>query len=230
MSIKAVGFDIGQTLVNYNKPLNWNALYPTALRKVMRDCQIAEQNNRLNLAIAILSKYNTREHYREHEVSSDTIFKEIFDVWEQDYEKLIDAKKSFYGFFQLDAMCFCDTAETLEALSSKNISLGFLTDVAYGMDNVFSLKDIADIKKYFDAGFTSIDVGYRKPNAMGYNMLLESFNITPSQMMYVGDEEKDIRGANNAGIISVLINRSGDQKNWGQRHTIQSLSEMLDIV
>ena len=29
--IKAIGFDIGGTLVNYNKPLNWSALYEDAI-------------------------------------------------------------------------------------------------------------------------------------------------------------------------------------------------------
>lgn len=32
MRIKAIGFDIGGTLVNYNKPLNWSASYRDAIK------------------------------------------------------------------------------------------------------------------------------------------------------------------------------------------------------
>jgi len=228
--IKAIGFDIGHTLINYSTPLSWKTLYPDALRKIMRDCHITENKSNIDAAASVLSKYNTRENYREYEVSSDIIFKEIFDVWGQDYNKLADAKKSFYSFFQQDADYFDDTVETLNSLSSTHISMGFLTDVAYGMDNIYSLRDITEIKKYFDTGFTSVDVGYRKPNAKGFNMLLESFNIAPSQMMYVGDEKKDIIGANNVGVMSVLINRSNDDVDWGQKYTIRSLSDILKII
>ncbi|MCL1788158.1 MAG: hypothetical protein FWG38_09250, partial [Defluviitaleaceae bacterium] len=88
MPIKAVGFDIGNTLINYPHPLSWKSLYPAALSKVMRDCQMSESGTRIALASAVLSKYNTRENYREYEVTSDIIFKEIFDAWGQNYGKL----------------------------------------------------------------------------------------------------------------------------------------------
>jgi putative hydrolase of the HAD superfamily len=70
MEIKAIGFDIGHTLVKYNNPLSWKSLYPDALRKVMYDCRIDETDNKMELAIRVLSKYNTRENPREYEVSS----------------------------------------------------------------------------------------------------------------------------------------------------------------
>jgi len=230
MDIKAVGFDIGQTLIRYNHTLNWKSSYPFALQKVMKDCQIEETVGKIDLAINILMKYNTRENYREYEVTSDIIFKEIFDAWEQDYCKLAKAKKSFYNFFQAEAVCFDDTIETLSTLSARGIKLCFLTDVAYGMDNEYALNDIASIIECFDIGFTSVDVGFRKPNDAGYKILLQKLNISSSQMLYVGDEEKDIVGANNVGIGSVLINRDKENKNWGQQYTIQELSEILKIV
>ncbi|MCL2386419.1 MAG: HAD family hydrolase [Defluviitaleaceae bacterium] len=230
MRIRAVGFDIGQTLVKYKSPLSWKIHYPDALRKVMQDCQIGEDAGKLDLAAAILSKYNTRENYREHEVSSDIIFKEIFDAWGQTHEKLHIAKEAFYGFFQANVAYFDDTTSTLELLSSKGILLGFLSDVAYGMDNEYVLKDIEEVKHYFDVGFTSTDVGFRKPNPQGFKMLSEAFGVPPSQILFVGDEEKDIVGANNFGMISALINKSPNERKWGQHYTIQNLSEIVTAI
>jgi len=197
---------------------------------VMKDCGIIETADKIESATQILLKYNTRENYREYEVSSDTIFEEIFNAWRQDTQKITVAKKSFYCFFHAEAVCFDDTIETLSALSSNSKKLGYLTDAAYGMDNEYSLSDIEPIRKYFDAGFTSIDVGFRKPHGAGYQLLLRELKVTPAQMMYVGDEEKDIVGANRVGIVSVLINRSGEEKKWGQQYTIQRLSDLPGIV
>jgi len=230
MPIKAVGFDIGHTLVNHKSPLSWKIHYPDALRKVMGDCQIGEEASKLDSAAAILSKYNTRENYREHEVSSNIIFTEIFDAWGQNYEKLHIAKEAFYGFFQADVEYFDDTVGTLEILSSKGILLGFLSDAAYGMDNEYLLRDIEKIRHYFDAGFTSVDVGFRKPHPQGFKMLSEAFDVPPSQILFVGDEEKDIVGANNFGMISTLINKSPDEKKWGQHYTIKNLIEIVDPI
>jgi len=230
MPIKAIGFDIGNTLINYPHPLSWKSLYPAALAKVLHDCQINQCDALINSASTILSKYNTRENYREYEVTSDIIFKEILDAWGQNYHKLTVAKEAFYGFFQADAVCFHDTCETLDALRAMGISMGFTTDVAYAMDNKYALKDIADLQHYFNVGFTSTDIGFRKPHAAGYNALLEKFGIPAGQVMYVGDEEKDIIGANNVGMVSVLVNRSDDAKNWGQNYTIRNLREIVGII
>lgn len=232
MDIKAIGFDIGQTLINYNKPLSWKSLFPAALEKVFANCQIEMTQSGLEAAIGVLSKYNTRENYREVEVSSDIIFKEIFDAYRIDYNQINTtlAKESFYGFFQADAACFDDAKQALAGLAAKNISMGFLTDVAYGMDNIYSLRDISEIRGYFAVGFTSVDIGFRKPNITGFKKLLEAFDVSPTHTMYVGDEEKDIIGANAAGIISVLINRSGEAKNWGQNFTINNLNKVFTLM
>lgn len=180
--------------------------------------------------IAILTKYNTRENPREIEVTSETIFKEILDAWKQSPNKLNIVRKSFYSFFQADAVCYDDTVDTLRYLRSAGVKIGALTDVAYGMDNSFSLQDIVTIQHYFELVLTSVDVGYRKPNATGFLALLKAFDSSPSQMIYVGDEHKDIMGANALGIVSVLINRNGITPDWGQKHTVQSLLDIRNFI
>ena len=230
MKIKAISFDIGHTLVKYNNPLNWKSLYEPALTQAAESCGFYPSEEHIKSAAAILTKYNTRENPREREVTSEVIFKEIFDVWKQAYCKINAAKAAFYGFFQADALCFDDAEETLKKLKSRGIKIGALTDVAYGMDNLFSLADIVLIQHYFDLALTSVDVGYRKPNAAGFSMLLEGFEVLPHQMLYVGDEEKDIAGANALGIVSVLIDRSQSGRDFGQKHTIYSLTELCGLI
>lgn len=228
--IKAVSFDIGHTLVRYNNPLNWSSLYSPALKEIVRRCGVDFSDEYIKTAIAILSKYNTRENPREIEVTSKIIFNEILDAWKQPRDKLDIVREAFYGFFQADAVCYDDVVPTLHYLRSGGVKTGALTDVAYGMDNSFSLQGIVTIHHYFDLVLTSVDVGYRKPNAAGFLMLLEAFDVSPSQMIYVGDERKDIVGANALGIVSVLIDRNNASPSWGQKYTVHSLVNICDLV
>jgi len=228
--MKAVIFDIGHTLVHYNSPLNWQALYPAAIKNTMDVCNIPYTKEADKNAQIILTKYNTRVNYREHEVSSDTIFSEILDAWQVRAEYLQPAKQAFYGYFQQGVKCYEDTVFVLQQLKDKGIKIGILTDVAYGMDNSYVTGDLATIEKYIDIYLTSNDVGYRKPNATGYMMLQKAFDIPCSQIAFVGDEEKDIVGANNVGMVSVLVNRSDEAKDFSQNHTINSLTEILTIA
>jgi putative hydrolase of the HAD superfamily len=92
------------------------------------------------------------------------------------------------------------------------------------------LKDIDTISQYIDIVLTSVDVGFRKPNSAGFKMLLTAFNVQPFEMLYVGDEEIDVIGANRLDIVSVLINRNNRELNFGQKYTVNSLNKIMDIL
>ena len=228
--IKAVVFDIGETLVRYNKPLNWSKLYRPALRKMADDCNIKFSENDYENVIQVLKKYNTRINPREQEVSSDTIFNEIIEVTNQDISKIEEFKDSFYSFFRNDAVIFPEVEDTLKELSAKRIVVGTLTDVAYGMDNKYALEDIALIIKYIQYPYTSNDIGYRKPNAKGLQLIANQLEVDTKNIIFVGDEIKDIQCAVNAGAVSVLINRNNEKKNFGQDYVISNLQELLGII
>ena len=230
MNIKAIGFDIGGTLVNYNKPLNWSASYGEALEYMCNKNNIIYTEERFEKAKLILTKYNTRVNPREEEVSSDIIFGEIFEQWNENTNKLKESKKAFYEFFQRQANLFDDAKILLEYCKECNIKCCVYTDVAYGMDDEFSLSDIEEIKEYVDLKLTSRNVGYRKPNKKGFEIMLEKFNCNPKEMIYIGDEEKDILGAHSVGIKAVLINRDNTAKKFNQDYTIDSLIQIIDLL
>ena len=227
---KAVVFDIGQTLVNYKNPMNWSKLYRPAFQYIADECGYHFSEAQYQHAGKVLSKYNTRINPREHEVSSAQIFREIIDgigIPEEDIEQV---KYHFFSFFRQDTSLFPEVEETLQALVDKGLMIATLSDVAYGMDNTYALEDIAEIKKYINYPFTSNDAGYRKPSTKGLEMLAEKMQIAISEMIFVGDEEKDIICANNAGAYSILINRDNAEKKYGQNKTIHSLTELLNII
>ena len=225
--IKVAVFDLGGTLVQY--PLYWQPLYRPSLEKAAQDCNMALTEEMFTLAYDILMKYNTRENPREYEVPSDIIFSEISSAWscQADMENI---KAAFFSFFNAYALPFPESREALLHLKQAGIQTGILSDVPYGMDNRFALQSISTLSDLTDFFVSSVDAGYRKPHGEGYRMHLEHFAVLPNEMLYIGDEEKDIIGANRQGIISVLINRSDAQKDFGQTYTINSLSEIQQII
>lgn len=230
MKVKGIVFDIGQTLVYYPFPLNWSALYRPAFENIAEKNKLNISEDEYTHIGRILSKYNTRIHPREIEVTSGQIFTEILSGTHIPLEYLDVIKKDFFSFFRNEAKIYADATDTLKALKLKGIVIGTLSDVAYGMDNSYALEDIRDVMEFIDIPFTSNDAGFRKPSSRGLKMLSEKMNLHTSEMMLVGDEKKDIECALNAGAIAILINRSGEERDFGQHFTIKCLTELLEIL
>lgn len=230
--MKVIGFDLGHTLINYkDTPLSWKSLYRDALIKTADCCDIQVNECMLSEAEHILSKYNTRINPRIEEVPSEVIFNEILLSWNLVPDTYIDnTKRAFFSFFQRKASPYDDAVAILQYLKSKSISVGILTDVPYGMDRKFVLRDLEPISQYIDVLMTSVEVGFRKPDTRGFIALASSLGAQPSEMIYIGDEEKDIVGANAVGIYSVFIDRHKNSIQPGEKLRISSLLELKSII
>lgn len=228
--IKAVVFDIGHTLVHYKNPLNWKSLYGPALKNVAQQCKYQLTEKNYADAVSILSEYNTRINPREKEVSSDYIWSRILDSWDKEISDLVMCKEAFYSFFMNECFIYSDVLDFLLYLRAKNVKTATLSDVPYGLDNKYELKDISDIIEYIDLPYTSNDTGYRKPNIKGLQIIAKELGVLVQEIMYIGDEEKDILCANHAGAVSVLIDRESKCHDFGQHYRVNSLNELKPIV
>lgn len=226
---QAVVFDIGRTLTDYRIPMNWSSLYRPAFEYIAQKYDYTFSEEQYQNAGNVLTKYNTRMNPREYEVSSTVIFTEILNGMNIDLGEMKQIKESFYTYFRQDCSLYPDVEQTLKTLSAEGIRIGTLSDVAYGMDNIYALEDIASIIKYIEYPFTSNDAGYRKPSTKGLEMLSEKMQTDLSDIVFVGDEEKDMVCARNAGAYAVLINRDGAIKDYGQDKEIHTLTELLQL-
>lgn len=229
--IKAIGFDLGDTLIEYNNvPLSWESLYEEALSDVLDKFNIMDKNNLITIGKATLSKYNTRLNPREEEVSAEAIFEEILGNWGISKDKYLDlAIVTFFSYFQRRSVVFRDVIEVLEHLKELGIKVGILTDVPYGMTKEFVMTDILELQQYIDCILTSVEVGYRKPNIKGYELLADGLKVPLEDMIYIGNEEKDIIGAKNSKITSVLLDRKKYGMQCNQDFTIETLVELLEL-
>ena len=216
MTIKAFVFDIGQTLVYYPFPLNWSASYRPAFEHVARELGVFISENEYRHIVDVLGKYNTRTHPREREVSSDVIFREILAGTSLPMASLQEIKRLFYSYFSREARIYPDVEGVLAELKRRGAFVATLSDVAYGMDNAYALEDIRPLLKYIDLPYTSNDTGFRKPAGEGLRKIAADLGVDISEVALIGDERKDMECARNAGAVGILVNRSGERKEFGQ--------------
>ena len=230
MRIKAVVFDIGQTLVHYPIPLNWSALYRPAFEHIEQKLGLDLSEEAYEHIGKTLAKYNARINPREKEVSSDLIFSEILEGTGIPEELKETVKKEFYDYFRCEAHVYPEAEEALAELAGRGIITATLSDVAYGMDNKYALEDIRPLLKYIRYPYTSNDTGWRKSSSKSLLTLAEKMGVQLSETAFVGDEIKDVQCAKNAGAVSVLINRTGETKDYGQDYEIKDLREVIGLI
>jgi putative hydrolase of the HAD superfamily len=232
--IHAVGFDLGDTLLFYrDTPMSWVALYPDALAAVATSCKAQPTAEQFESARQILTQHNTRVVPRIQEISAETILGSILEAWELDPAKLSSAAiEAFFSFFQQRLSAYPETVSVLQTLRAHNIPTGILTDVAYGMPRAFVERDIAGagITGLFDVLLTSVEVGVRKPEPVGYHELAKRLNVAPAEMLYVGNEAKDVIGARSAGALSAFLDRDGSGADHGQDFTLATLTGLYEIL
>lgn len=230
--MKAIGFDLGETLICYEDvPLSWHTLYRPALQQMANACGCLVDDRLLQVGGEILARYNTRLVPRLKEITGEQVIGEILAAWGCP-GPLAAAEETFFAYFQRHASPYPETLETLISLKESGFRIGVLTDVPYGMSKAFVQQDLQStgIHRYIDVLVTSVDVGWRKPSTEGFLCLAERLNAPPASMVYVGNECKDVTGANAAGILSVLVDRAGDAAGCGESVRIHALSELNAVL
>ena len=128
LGISAVGFDLGETLMQYaGIPLNWQGSYTEALTAVWEACGCGRTSSangsdrttmrspseaELSRAATVLARYNTRLNPRTVEVpAAARIFSEVLACWdwgrpsagseqEPSGKTISLAEEAFFGLFQ----------------------------------------------------------------------------------------------------------------------------------
>jgi len=183
-------------------------------------------------AITVLEGYNTRLAPRVNEVAERHVFSEVaaaLGFRDTESETVADA---FFAFFRRSVVAYPETVAVLQHLQAAGTEVGVLTDVPYGMDRARVEADLvaAGLDGLITVLLTSVEVGRRKPPPAGFVRLAAELGVAVGDLLYVGNERKDIDGANAAGARSVLIDREHEQPSWGAGASIKSLSGVFDVV
>ena len=130
---------------------------------------------------------------------------------------------------KLTPLIYPETIPVLKKLRSAGWKIATLTDVATGMPDELHKSYFPELMPYFDMYVSSQSCGFRKPNPEGVHQIAAHFGADEKQFIFVGDEPKDIKTAQNVCCRSVLIDRKGRGLEVGQDYTITTLDGLLPI-
>lgn len=228
--IKVIGFDIGGTLMEYkDMPFSWLDYYENALDTAAEKLRLPLTSEQRIRTLEVLRSFNPKVNYREVDYSPEHIFGAACADWdfEYDLERVIG---EFFAAFHLTAYIYPDTLPVLGKLKASGYKIAALTDVATAMPDELHKSYFPELMPYFDMYVSSVSCGWRKPNPKGLNYIAGYFKAAADEMIYIGDERKDIECAHRFGCKGVLIDRRGRGAEFGQDYTIADLNGLKKII
>lgn len=223
--MKLIVFDLGGTLMQYEgMPYSWVEFYQQGFDAIIQkyNCNVSKED--IQKSVQILKDFNPRVSGREVEYSAEHIFSNALEHWHID-PPIKNCIETFWHGLKLSAKIYPDTIEVLKELKEKGYIIATLTDLPNAMPDEIFKKDISELLSYFDYYVSSCVAGYRKPNCKGLQMISDKYGVPVTELVFVGDEEKDRKTACNANCKFVHIQRT--TKSEG---SISSLYELLQLV
>ena len=223
--MKFIGFDLVGTLMQYEgMSYSWVEFYQQGIDAIIQkyNCNVSMED--IQKSVQILKDFNPRVSGREVEYSAEHIFSNALEHWNID-TPIKNCIETFWQGLKLSAKIYPDTIEVLKELKEKGYIIVTLTDLPNAMPDEIFKKDISELLSYFDYYVSSCVAGYRKPNCKGLQMISDKYGVPVTELVFVGDEEKDRKTACNANCKFVHIQRT--TKSEG---SISSLYELLQLM
>ncbi|MDE7363156.1 MAG: HAD family hydrolase [Oscillospiraceae bacterium] len=228
--IKVVAFDIGGTLMEYkDMPYCWLDYYENALDRAVKSLGLSVSEEQRCRTLEILRSFNPKVNPREKDYTPEHIFGAACADWEFEYD-LGRVIGEFFAAFDLKAYIYPDTLPVLEELRVAGYKLAALTDIATAMPDELHRSYFPELLPYLDMYVSSVSCGWRKPAPKGLYDIADNFGVSPDEMIYVGDERKDIGCAHRFGCTGILIDRRNTGAEYGQDHTISDLTALKQII
>lgn len=143
---------------------------------------------------------------------------ETFRRWDDGYE----------AAFRAAWRALPDGVELLDLLRGQGVPFGALTNMgaSYQREKLAAV-GLADVRVLV----TTDDLGRGKPDPAVFRLACERLGLPPGEVAYVGDElDVDARGARDAGLVGVWVDRHGSGERPDDVPFVTSLRELPDVV
>lgn len=105
----------------------------------------------------------------------------------------------------------------------KRFSTAIATNRSTTMNNVIEHHGLSEL---FDLIVTSLDVEHPKPDPEQLYKIMDTFNVSPNEIIYIGDSETDEKAALSSGVLFIAYKNTSLQADYH----ISSLSEVETIL
>ena len=228
--IKAVFFDLYQTLVCYKPPRE------EVQSKVLKELGIEAAPEALLYPLVVADEFIYREHARlPIRKRNDDEKKALWGQYQtivlkeagiEPNKELIRGVLGRMQQVKFEMALFDDVLSALSQLKNKGLILGLISNVDNDIAPVLSK---LGLKPLLQVVVTSADAGYNKPKPEIFQEAARRAGVQTSEAIYVGDQYQiDVIGANQAGMQGILLDRGGYFKEAIKEPKIQSLYQLAE--
>lgn len=154
-------------------------------------------------------------------------------VTEQQTEEI---KQSLIKHYQqnicVDTYLYQGVKETLTSLQARGYKLAVITNKTRGL--TLPVLQELNIAHYFDFIVGGDDVVMKKPDPEGLLMTCDYFNVTPKDILMIGDSKNDIIAAQNAGSDVVAIdggyNQGENLHDFSPTYFFDTFTELSELL
>jgi putative hydrolase of the HAD superfamily len=231
MAIKAVFFDAAGTLIKPARSVGES--YAVVARKYAIEVSPLEIAERFRFcfptapplafpgAPAASIEDLERDWWKE-------LVRRIFEPWES-FPEFDDFFAELFTYFAKPQAwnLYPEVVETLSALDRRGLILDVISNFDSRLNGILTGLGVAH---RFEHIFLSSRCGYAKPAPEIFHKALRHHGLNPGDALHVGDsEQSDFRGANDAGLTGVLLERNGES-HAGISPCITSLKNIVFLL
>jgi putative hydrolase of the HAD superfamily len=226
LTIKAVLFDLGNTLVYQNPYKTFQKILGTyGIIRTTEEIEEAFAKAGREFDIEKHSRLSAHEFYTQLNIQ---ILKHLGITNSNSLQAL--AEDIDIQWFKVSKIyVYRDAKPSLAKLKKMGLKLGLITD-GYKNDLEKILPKVS-LEKFFDVCICGDTVGKRKPNPKVFKHALNKLNIRASEAIFVGDRlDTDYLGAKKTGMTPILIRRDSNKQEVAGVRSITSLKEVFKVL
>lgn len=226
--IKTLLWDIDGTLLNFEKAENY------AIKKCFEIFGLGECTDEMVVRYSLINR-KYWESLERGEIKKPQVLRGRFEEFFKSENINFDRIDDFNAEYQVrlgDKVFFCDNGlETVTALKGKIKQYAVTNGTYVAQSRKLTQSGLIDI---FDGVFISDKIGYEKPSVEFFEAVQSEIGgFSHDEVMIIGDSlTSDMRGGNNAGILTCWYNPHGAENNYGIKVDceIKNIAEILDII
>ncbi len=230
--IKAVFFDLFQTLVQYEPPreeLQARALgdfgIQVAPETLLRPLAVADEYIYEEIARSSLSRRSKEEQMAVWVGYESRLLAEAgIEVDKPVILGLLDKMRGF----DMQMVLYDDVLPALTDLKGRGLRLGLISNFD---QDITALFDKLGLSSLLEVVVTSQDTGYNKPHPEIFKAALKRAGVDAAEAAYVGDQYRvDVEGANGVGMKGILLDRNGYYPEMIGSPRLQSLAQVAEYL
>jgi putative hydrolase of the HAD superfamily len=199
--IKAVFFDLYNTLVGYDPPREETEA------KILKELGVEVTPQFLLRPIMAADDFIYQEHAR-------------YPIGKRSKEETVELYTEYHGIILKEA--------GIEA--SWELITGILNKWLKA-DYKMVLCQQVGLTGWLEVVVTSQEAGFNKPAPQIFRAALRKAKLRPIEAIYVGDQHKiDVVGANSAGMLGILIDRNGFFEDITDSPRLSSLTQIMEYL